>query len=213
MILFGASESGLELRRAADGSTRLSGRFPYGKVAVLSDGGRNGRPRKEQFGPRAFGYRVEIPTEEIHLLVGHDFGKPLASRGAGTLLLTDSDDALTFQATIAPAIAETSHGRDALAMIGAGLAVGLSPGFRMPPARAVPPEQAERIEEEPVRPERGEHGAIIRTILAALLYELSIVTRPAYDEAQVEARNWSPLAVTGASRAAAAARHRLRWRP
>jgi phage head maturation protease len=37
-------------------------------------------------------------------------------------------------------------------------------------------------------------AAIIRWILAALLYELSVVTRPAYDEAQVEARNWTSTA-------------------
>jgi HK97 family phage prohead protease len=192
MILFGASETGLELRRQADGSTRLAGRFPYNRLAVLSDGGRNGRPRKEQFAPRAFGFRVDQPSEEIHLLVGHDFAKPLASRGAGTLRLTDSDEALTFEATISQAIAETSFGRDALALIAAGLAVGLSPGFRLPPERAVPRDQAERIEEEPMRPEAGMHGALIRTILQALLFELSIVTRPAYDAAQVEARCWTP---------------------
>jgi hypothetical protein len=94
-----------------------------------------------------------------------------------------------FEASI-PAIAETSHGRDALAMIAAGLAVGISPGFRIPPKRAVP--DAEEIEEEDDDPDNGEHRAIIRTIKAALLYELSIVTRAAYSEAQVEARNWCP---------------------
>ena len=210
MILFGASESGLELRRQADGSTRLSGSFPYNRTAVLSDGGRNGRPRKESFASRAFSYRVEDPTAEVHLLVGHSYDRPLASRGAGTLRLTDSDAALSFEATILPAIAETSHGRDALAMIAAGLAVGLSPGFRMPPARAVPPEQAETITEEPMRPERGEHGALIRTIFAALLFELSVVTRAAYDEAQVEARNWNPAPSPIARASSAAFR---RWRP
>jgi len=78
-------------------------------------------------------------------------------------------------------------------MIGAGLAVGLSPGFRIPPARAVP--DAEEVEEEPDDGSLDEdgnprRGAIIRTVLSALLYELSVVTRPAYPEAQVEARNW-----------------------
>jgi uncharacterized protein len=34
------------------------------------------------------------------------------------------------------------------------------------------------------------HRAVIRRVKAALLYELSIVTRPAYPEAQVEARSW-----------------------
>jgi len=37
------------------------------------------------------------------------------------------------------------------------------------------------------------HGAIIRTILQAILFELSIVTRPAYPDATVaESRNWQP---------------------
>lgn len=189
-MLHGFDDGGFELRRAGDGSHRLKGTFPYGKRAVLTDGGRRGRPRKEGFGPRAFEYRVNRPDEDIHLLVGHDYGKPLASRGAGTLDLHDDDDALTFNATITPEIAGTTHGRDALAMMGAGLAVGLSPGFRIPPERAV--KDAEKVEEEPNRPEEGMHRALIRTIFAALLYELSIVTRPAYGEAQVEMRNWTP---------------------
>ncbi|WP_454274705.1 HK97 family phage prohead protease [Roseovarius sp. MBR-154] len=137
---------------------------------------------------RAFAYRVDRPEEDIHLLLGHSYDRPLASRKAGTLEITDGDDALTFEADITPEIADTSHGRDALAMIGAGLAIGLSPGFRLPPKRAVP--EPEMIEDEGHDPENGAHNAIIRTVLAALLYELSIVTRPAYDEAQVEARSW-----------------------
>jgi len=188
-MLWGGHSGGLELRRASDGSTRLRGSFPYNKRAVLSDGGRTGRPRKEGFASRAFSYRVEDQKEEIHLLVGHDFGQPLASRGAKTLTLTDGDDALTFEATITPELREVSWVRDVLAGIAAGLVVGISPGFRIPPERAV--KNAETIEEEPVDPARGMHGAIIRTISAALLYELSLVTRPAYPETQVEMRDWS----------------------
>ena len=185
-MLLGAPDGGLELRAEGDGSHRLRGRFPYGWLATLSDGGRRGRPRKETFASRAFAYRVEREAEEIHLLIGHDYGKPLASRSAGTLTLEDGDDALTFTAIITRAIAATSHGADALALIGAGLAIGLSPGFRIPPERTVP--NAERVEEED--PSLG--NAIIRTITAALLYELSVVTRPAYKEAEVEARRWEP---------------------
>jgi phage head maturation protease len=103
--------------------------------------------------------------------------------------LRDTDEALTFEATIAPAIAETSHARDVLALIGAGLAIGISPGFRIPPKRAVA--DAEWIEEEPDRPERGEHRAIIRHIRQALLFELSVVVRPAYPDAQVAMRSWA----------------------
>ena len=194
-MLWGAHNGGLELRRNRDGSVNLRGRFPYGEAATLSDGGRSGRPRKERIAPRAFAHRVEDPDAEIHLLVGHDFDHPLASKLTDTLELRDRDDALTFEALIGAAIADTQHGRDALAMIGAGLAVGLSPGFRIPPERAVP--DAEEIEEEPddgSEDENGQprRGALIRTIKAALLFELSIVTRAAYQNATVEARRWSP---------------------
>lgn len=190
-----AISDGLELRRANDGSVRLSGRFPYGDYAVLSDGGREGRPRKERFAPRAFAYRVDDPKEDIHLLVGHSYDKPLASKGAGTMTLRDTAAALVFEATVTRQIAETSHARDALALLGAGLAVGISPGFRIPPRRAVP--DAETVEEEPddgTLDEQGQprRGALIRTVTAALLYELSIVVRPAYPDATVEARCWTP---------------------
>lgn len=192
-MLTGFHAGGLELRRQADGTTRLHGRFPYGKAAVLTDGGRTGRPRKERFAPRAFSYRVEDPKEDILLLAGHSYDRPLASRATGTLKLSDTAAALLFDATITREVAETSYGRDALALLASGLAVGLSPGFRIPPARAVA--DAEEITEEPAdgSPDadgQPQHGAIIRTIKAALLYELSIVTRPAYAEAEVEARCW-----------------------
>lgn len=187
-MLWGVHQGGLELRRDRSGETRLRGRFPYGQPAVLSDGGRSGRPQKEIIASRAFSYRVEDPDEDIHLLLGHDYDHPLASKGTGTLSLRDTAEALVFEAVISRTISETSYGRDALAMIGAGLAVGISPGFRVPPKRAVP--DAEDITDEPDRPEEGMHRAIIRTIKAALLYELSVVTRPAYPQAQVEARDW-----------------------
>jgi hypothetical protein len=164
-------------------------------TATLSDGGRRGRPRKERFAPKAFEYRVEQPDAEIHLLVGHDFGKVLASKLSDTLKLTDTEDALSFEANIPAAVADTTHGRDALALLSAGLAVGLSPGFRLPPERVV--EDAEEVTREPANGEPDENGdpqqgAIIRTVKAALLFELSIVTAPAFEEAQVESRRWRP---------------------
>ena len=191
-MLWGAAESGLEVRREGDGAVRLAGRFPYNKRAVLSDGGRAGRPRKEGFASRAFAYRIDKPDEDIHLLVGHDFGKPLASRKAGTLDVRDGDDAVTFAATITPDMAEVSYVRDFLGTMRSGLVGGISPGFRIPPKRAVP--NAERVEDEGHDPANGAHNAIIRTVMAALLYELSVVTRPAYDETQVEARSWETSA-------------------
>lgn len=194
MLWGGVADSGaLELRREKDGGVRLAGRFPYNSYAVLTDGGRTGRPRKEQFAPGAFGYRLDDPQEDIHLLVGHSYDKPLASRGAGTMTFRDTPEALLFEARVVPSIAATTHGADALAMIAAGLAIGISPGFRIPPERAVA--DAEEVTEEPddgTLDEQGQprRGALIRTVKQALLYELSVVTRPAYPDAQVEARSW-----------------------
>jgi len=187
----------LEIRKRRDGSRRLRGRFPYGKKAVLSDGGRNGgKPQKEQFAPGAFSYRLNLPGEDIHLLSGHDYNKPLASRATDTLKLRDTAEALLFEADITPQVADTSHGADAIALIEAGLSVGISPGFRIPPPRAVPPDQAEKITTEAYDPSRRMFGATIRTILAALLYELSVVTRPAYQEATIEPVRGDPPAET-----------------
>lgn len=189
-MLWGSHSGGLELRKRASGAMALHGRFPYGKRAVLSDGGRTGRPRKEVIAPRAFAYRVERPEEDIHFLVGHSYDRPLASRGAGTLNLTDTDDALLFEALISEEMQEVSYVRDFLAGLAAGLIMGLSPGFRIPPQRAV--EDAETVEDEGYDPESGAHNAIIRTVHQALLYEVSAVTRPAYEDAQIEERNWTP---------------------
>lgn len=182
---FDPGELTLEERALKSGNRRLRGRFPYNKRAVLSDGGRKGRPRKEVFAPRAFAYRVERPAEDIHLLIGHSYDRPLASRSAQTLALQDSDEALSFEAILTPEVQATSWGADFLSAYAAGLIMGLSPGFRIPPERAVP--NAETVEEE----DPAEGMALIRTIWAALLYELSLVTRPAYSETEVEARNWS----------------------
>lgn len=185
MLTSFTEDAGLELRAAGDGSRRLRGRFPYGKRAVLSDGGRTGKPRKEVIKPKAFTYRVDRPEEEIHLLIGHSFDRPLASKQAGTLILSDNDDALTFEAIITQEVQQTTWAQDFFNAYAAGLIRGISPGFRIPPKRAVP--DAETVEEE----DPAEGIAIIRNIWAALLYELSFVTRPAYDETEVEERNWA----------------------
>ena len=70
---------------------------------------------------------------------------------------------------------------DAERAVAAGLMVGLSPGFTVPPASAVP--DAERLEPEP-----GNPGVQIRVIRAAVLREFSVVTAPAYADAAVDLR-------------------------
>ena len=176
-MLWGGQNEGLEIRTEG-GATRLRASFPYGRETTLSEGGPGGTARKEVFAARAFAQRIEA-GQEIHLLSGHDYEKPLASRSAGTLTLTDTDAALLIEAVITPAMAAVSYVADLLAALAAGLITGLSPGFRVAPTPG-----AETVE--------AKAGAILRTVRAAQLFEVSAVTRPAYPDAQIEARSWNP---------------------
>ena len=172
-MLWGGHKGGLEIRHLADGSTRLQGRFPYGAATTLA-GGRIAK--SEVFEARAFQGRIDA-DEDIYLLSGHDFEKPLASRSAGTLVLTDSDDALTFEATIPKELRSVSYVADALGAIEAGLIKGVSPGFRV-----TAKEGSERVEQT--------SDGLRRVVRSADLYEISAVTKPAYPQAQIEARSW-----------------------
>lgn len=179
-MLFGPIIDRVEVRQSGDGSTRLVGRFPYGEPTELAPRGPMGGARMEMFAARAFARRIDQVGAEIHLLAGHDFNRPLASRSSGTLLLAEVDTGLEVEARITPAISKTTHGSDTLALINEGLSIGLSPGFRV-----ADPDREERIMQR-------DDGSILRTILQADLFEISIVTMPAYPRAQVEARCWTP---------------------
>ncbi|MEP5732192.1 MAG: HK97 family phage prohead protease [Sulfitobacter sp.] len=175
-MLWGAHIGSLELRTEG-GETRLRATFPYGCETVLASGVGMGRERRELVAARAFAGRLER-GEDVHFLSGHDFSKPLASRSAGTLVLLETEDALTVDATISAEMAQVSYVRDFLTAHAAGLVRGLSPGFRVTPG-------GEHVEER--------SGAIVRIIKAADLFEISAVTKPAYPQAQIEARNWEPI--------------------
>lgn len=182
-MLWGGHAGSLELR-SDGGATRLMARFPYGRETEIAAG------RHEVIASRAFRDRIDA-GEDIHLLAGHDFNRPLASRAAGNLKLTDGDDALVIEAEIDGG---TTWARDFLAANAAGLIRGLSPGFRVRPG-------GERIERRA--------SGVLRTIASADLFELSAVTRPAYPDAQIEARDWQPV---GDIAARLVAQHLKRWR-
>ena len=98
-MLWGSTLGGLEVRKPSEGraGTVLRGRFPYNRPAVLSDGGRTGRPRKEKIAPGAFSYRLDLeagpPENDIHLLVGHSYDRPLASRNCARTSIASEDRA------------------------------------------------------------------------------------------------------------------------
>ncbi len=165
----------LELRARGG---RIFGSFPYGQTATVRD---RGRVRKERIGSRAFRYAVEAEDREVHLLAGHEYGKPLASKRAGSLELEDTAEALNFTATLPPEGSRPSWVRDTVHAVEAGLATGVSPGFRVPPASVVP--DAVREVAEP-----GNPGVYIREVNEALLLELSIVTRPVFQGTSAEVR-------------------------
>ncbi|WP_228929737.1 HK97 family phage prohead protease [Roseibium aggregatum] len=176
----------LEERALLSGARRLSGRFPYNSRATISDGGRSGgRPRKEEIASHAFRYRIENTSENLFLLGGHDYNRPLASRAAGTLKVSDSADAVTFEAMIDRETQDISWVADILRALDAGLIGGISPAFRLPPPRAVAKAE-ETYEEDP-----AEGTAIIRRIIEALLYEFSLVSVPAYPETSIESEERS----------------------
>lgn len=170
--------------RAEGGATRLRGAFPYGAETTLGNG------RKERFAAGAFRSRIQA-GEPIFLLAGHDMEKPLASTEAGSLTLRDDEDALQIEARVMPS---TSWAQDALAALAAGLTKGLSPGFRVPQGGEIVTRSA---------------GGFLRTVTRADLFEFSLVTRPAYDQAQIAARNWTPEQMATETRRNSGV---LRWR-
>jgi HK97 family phage prohead protease len=181
-MLYGAPIT-LEVRSEA-GATRLRGAFPYGAETALGEG------RRERFAPGAFRSRI-ASGENIFLFAGHDPEKPLASTEAGSLSLRDGDDALHIEARVAPT---TSWAQDALAALAAGLTKGLSPGFRVPSGGDTVTRAGD---------------GLLRTVRNADLYEVSLVTLPAYDAAQVSARSW---ALSASMSNAATCSHLRRWR-
>lgn len=172
------SLDGLEIREKNKRPV-ISGRFKYNDLAVLSD---RGTVRKETILPGAFDYALKDPTRDVNLLVGHSFDRPVASKLGGSLTFEDGEDFLEFIATIPEGAERATHITDLLIMLGSGLIKGISPGFRVPPKDVVP-------NAESLRPEPGNPGVMIRVLAQLLLYELSFVTRPAYEASQAELRS------------------------
>ena len=206
-------EGELELRQSG---RRLAGRFPYSQrsgdrqATVMN----RGRIRKERIAPDAFGWQVrefeklqgelastiesaidearvqllrqELERRNIHVLAGHSYDRPLGDMLRSGARVTSTREAVDFELDLPPEGDQPGYMRDVVAMVRAGLIGGISPGFRVPPRSVVP--DGERLE-----PEIGNAAVQVRVIENAVLSELSIVTRPAYSETDVDVRALEPL--------------------
>ena len=211
--------------RARGGGQILAGRFPYssGPGRGMATVGDRGRVRKERIAADAFGWQIEefekvqqelaaavdasldqariellrqeLERRNVHILAGHSYDKPLGDLKTGSARVTSSKEAVSFAVDL-PADADMpSYMADTVRMIRANLAGGISPGFRVPPVSRVA--NAEAFEPEP-----GNPAVQVRVINQAVLHELSIVTRPAYSETDIDLR---------AEELAPAARRRRIW--
>lgn len=194
MMLRSWVPASLEIR--AD-SREISGRVGYLEKGMLSRGnarGENERPLGEVVRPKAFEFSLrqaedKATDDDIFLQAAHDQARPLASVSSGSLRFKDTVKALTFTASVV----NTREGDDTLELIDSGIATGISVGFALPPRRRVAnavemtrePTEIDGVKFDPVP---DVPGADIRIINEALLFELSVVTRPVFRKNRAELR-------------------------
>ena len=143
--------TGIEWRAdPANGPGELTGAvMRFGEVAALPWG-------KERFEPRS----LHFDPAGVILNRQHDRGRPLA-RFPGGLTLDMSDSALTMRARVA----DTTEGRDTVALVRAGVLRGLSVEFI---------------------PEKERSEGDLRVVERAKLVGIAVVDNGAYSEATVE---------------------------
>ena len=125
--------------------------------------------------------RQEIERRNVHVLAGHSYDRPMGDMLRSGARVQSTREAVEFEIDLPVEGDQPSYMRDTVAMVRAGLIGGISPGFRVPPRAVVP--DGERLEPEP-----GNEAIQVRVIENAVLSELSIVTRPAYSETDIDVR-------------------------
>ena len=205
MVEFPILDGQLEIRAKGAGRV-LTASFPYGKTATIRSAG---RVRKERFASGSMGWQVrefeklqgqmaealastmdkarrELLVEQLddalerrntHLLVGHDFNRPIGDMRSGTLRVNHTRAAVELEADLATDADMPSWVADAVKAVRGGQLRGVSPGFN------VGSKGAERFV-----PEEGSGGSMVREILDAVVFEYSLVARPAYAGTAVDAR-------------------------
>ena len=196
----------LEIRAREDGGRTIHASFPYNKTATVRSSGRARKERfasgslswqTRQFEKLQVEFNemldqtIEDAVSQIrydalldglarrdtHLLVGHDFNRPVASMTGGNLRIRHTPDAVEIEADIGAVGEEPSWIEDAVKSVRRGGTTGVSPGFQVPATKG-----SERFIPEPNGP------SMIREIVDAVAYEYSLVSRPSYANSAVDVR-------------------------
>ena len=123
----------------------------------------------EEIKPGAFSRALQDKTHDIMALWSHDLTRPLASRDAGTLDLSEDEKGLTFAMRVDQSM---TWAKDAVTAVRAKLVRKMSIGFNV----------------------RGEEwlkkvdGKMVRTLTDIELWEVSPVALASYEGTEVEAR-------------------------
>ena len=125
-----------------------------------------------------------LDKRNTHLLVGHDFGKPIADMRGGNLTVQHTDDAVHLRADLPPVDEQPSWVVDAVKGVRGGQMRSVSPGFQ------VTSKGSERLVAE-----TGPGNALVREILDSTVYEYSLVSRPSYPGTTVDTREDDPLVI------------------
>ena len=192
----------------------LSGRFPYNKTATVKS---SGRTRKERFAPESMSWQVrefaklqseladvmkssldearkQILIEQLEdaiekrntfLLVGHSYDRTIADMRSGTLVVNHKRDAVEIEAELPADDQMPSWVRDAVLAVQGKQLRGISPGFQVAKG-------GEHLERE--NPNAGD--SMVRVIDDAVVFEYSLVARPAYAGSDVDARGDMPMTPT-----------------
>jgi uncharacterized protein len=152
----------LELRSNSDGTRSIVGAAVVYNTLSEDLGG-----FRERIAPGAF--RNSLRTTEVMALYSHQESAIIGRQSSGTLTVTDGPDALRFECKLP----NTTVGRDVQELCARGDLKGMSFGFS--------------CTSDVWEPDAT--GTIIRTVLEAILYEVSVVGNPAYLSSTVSLRS------------------------
>lgn len=203
----------LEIRQGPGENPVLSATFPLNKTATISSTGRV-RKEKFSSGSMSWQVRefqkLQAEMSQVlargiddfmgkrrfdelddalnkrnsHLLVGHDFNRPIADMRTGNLHIEHTPDTVYLRADLPLVEDQPSWVVDAVKGVRGGQMNSVSPGFN------VTNKGSSRLV-----PEDGNPGVMIRQIEDSTVYEYSIVSRPTYPGTTIDTRDDDPLVI------------------